>query len=255
MTSSIGPTKKYDSEEYPNPYPYFNPSNSSISTKVEDCNDISNLSAFKPSLKHEFNKFSEIKAEIENVLDSVPSLDSEFININEINKVHNINLHMESNPPSLATCRKEGLSVLNNNENLSHNLIEKSNCVLYCNKPHYAKGLCKKCYKRNYYRNMPLPEKMCQQCNLKKAIKMRNFCKSCCRKTNKTKPNICKCDKPHYAKGRCRNCYYKLITVQKNFKKKKNETFIKKIKKTDQESEENIQVQKNNLRNIIKLED
>jgi hypothetical protein len=78
-----------------------------------------------------------------------------------------------------------------------------------CNKPHYAKGMCFTCYDRTYRRNLPKPDKMCINCNSKTAVKRRNFCKGCCYVTNKNKPYKCDCDKPHFAKGLCRSCYYK----------------------------------------------
>jgi hypothetical protein len=187
--------------------------------------------------KSEFHHDEDKTIDME--IDSDSNSVFEFININEVkNSNHDEKiscLEISSIENEEIKAENKNISEKNSGINCTSVKLKKSCCNFFnkcqnlskkkiadkcnCNKPHFAKGLCKRCYDRIHWRNLPKPDKMCIKCNSKKAIKARNYCKSCSLVTNKTKPLNCNCDKPHYAKGFCRNCYYK-INKTKQLQKK-----------------------------------
>jgi hypothetical protein len=84
-----------------------------------------------------------------------------------------------------------------------------------CNSPHYAKGLCKKCYEKNRYKNLT-ESKMCIR--RKRKSKKPDFARKICLGPIDKREKVFKCNscimcnsknQPHYAKGLCRSCYFK----------------------------------------------
>jgi hypothetical protein len=129
---------------------------------------------------------SQIDGDDQNEMNS----DCEFLNINDV-------------------------KLLNDEENFGYKCINPRNIKkidkFFCNKPLYAKDMFRICNERN-----SRTYKMCVSCKSKTVSKGGRFCWSCSYQRNKIKPYLCKCDKPHYARGLCRNCYARM-----NYSKKK----------------------------------
>jgi hypothetical protein len=179
-------------------------------------------------------------------------MDSEFININEIGLINNdeflytnqieVNEEVDKEKSTLETsalenekskeddqntivkktCLKCGSYKVKKGTNYCYK-CRRINPIKYkcdCNKPHYAKGMCRKCYNQMQWRSLPKPKKLCVSCNSKTVKKGGNFCWSCYYVTNNKKPYLCNCDKPYYAKGLCKSCYFTMYHKKKQFQAK-----------------------------------
>jgi hypothetical protein len=117
------------------------------------------------------------------------------------------------------TCQNCGSSKLSKRRNfckkchILKNKKIKNKCG--CNSPHCAKGLCKRCYEKNRYKNLT-ESKMCirRKRKSKKPKLARKISLGPIDKREKVfKCNSCiMCNsknQPHYAKGLCRSCYFK----------------------------------------------
>jgi hypothetical protein len=181
--------------------------------------------------------------------------ESGFININEVgqtnydefiyNKEIEVNVEGDKEKSLLETSPTENKE---NKEDVNKNNIPKKKCLSCglknarkgrntcikcprikkikdkcdCNENYFSKGMCRTCYDRKRWSNLPKPDKMCIKCNSKRAMKAGKICWRCYYVANKKKPFNCNCDKPHYAKGLCRCCYDKM-KISKKIQIKKNQ--------------------------------